>query len=190
MVENTMSIKPKHIHIFGASGSGTTTLGKSVADHLSIPHFDTDSYYWKESAVEYSEKIPVTERVKNITDDLDQHPNCVLSGSLCCWGDPIVKHFTHVIFLSTTWAIRKARLIKREEQRYGIAIQKKQTPQGQVSRDFIDWASRYDTAGLEQRSLQTHLEWMKALPKEVSVLHLDANIPIVDLTNAVLSKLD
>jgi adenylate kinase family enzyme len=32
------------IHILEASGSGTTTLGRALAEHLQHPHFDTDDY--------------------------------------------------------------------------------------------------------------------------------------------------
>jgi Shikimate kinase len=34
------------IHILGASGSGTTTLGRALAERLQYPHFDTDDSFW------------------------------------------------------------------------------------------------------------------------------------------------
>ena len=34
------------LHILGASGSGTTTLGRALAERLTYLHFDTDDYYW------------------------------------------------------------------------------------------------------------------------------------------------
>lgn len=36
----------KHIHIFGASGSGTTTISQKVCGHTGYSHFDSDSYFW------------------------------------------------------------------------------------------------------------------------------------------------
>ena len=36
----------KHIHIFGASGSGTTTIAEKVCEHTGYSHFDSDSYFW------------------------------------------------------------------------------------------------------------------------------------------------
>ena len=33
------------IHLFGASGSGTTTLGVALAERLAIAHFDSDNFY-------------------------------------------------------------------------------------------------------------------------------------------------
>jgi adenylate kinase family enzyme len=34
------------ILITGASGCGTTTLGRALADKLRLPFFDVDDYYW------------------------------------------------------------------------------------------------------------------------------------------------
>jgi hypothetical protein len=34
------------IHILGAAGSGTPTLGRTLAERLQYPHFDTDAYFW------------------------------------------------------------------------------------------------------------------------------------------------
>lgn len=35
-----------HIHITGASGSGTTTLGRALAQALGWRYLDADRYYW------------------------------------------------------------------------------------------------------------------------------------------------
>ena len=34
------------VHVVGASGSGTTTLGRALAVRLGCPFFDTDDYIW------------------------------------------------------------------------------------------------------------------------------------------------
>lgn len=36
----------KRIHIFGASGSGTTTLANALSNNMNLPHYDTDDYFW------------------------------------------------------------------------------------------------------------------------------------------------
>ena len=37
------------ILIFGASGSGTTTLGKEIEKITDFTHLDVDDYYWKKT---------------------------------------------------------------------------------------------------------------------------------------------
>jgi len=40
------------IHIFGASGSGTTTLAKKISEELGHRMMDTDDYYWMQKCIE------------------------------------------------------------------------------------------------------------------------------------------
>ena len=42
------------IHIFGASGSGVSTLGKLLSQAWKIPVFDFDDYYWADSEIPFS----------------------------------------------------------------------------------------------------------------------------------------
>ena len=47
----------------GASGAGTTTLARAMADHWSVPHANADDYFWVPSDPPYVEKRPEAERV-------------------------------------------------------------------------------------------------------------------------------
>lgn len=170
------------IHILGASGSGTTTLGESIARQLNADHLDTDEFYWEQTHIRYSTKRPVGQRLQLIQTIINGSENWVLSGSLCSWGDPLIPHFSHVIFLQTPWAIRKHRLIERERIRYNKDILTEDSPQGRISRDFLQWAERYDTASLEQRSLKTHRAWLDALPQHIKKFELDGSTPLDQLT--------
>ena len=38
---------PSHIHILGASGSGTSTLAKAISLRHGHRFLDTDDFYWK-----------------------------------------------------------------------------------------------------------------------------------------------
>jgi shikimate kinase len=46
-------MKSCRIHIMGASGSGVTCLGRTLADALAIPHHDTDDYFWQPTVPPY-----------------------------------------------------------------------------------------------------------------------------------------
>lgn len=40
-----MTHKPIRLHIFGASGSGVTTLGNAISKETGIPVYDFDDYF-------------------------------------------------------------------------------------------------------------------------------------------------
>jgi len=147
------------IHILGASGSGTTTLGARLAADLGLRHLDTDDYYWK---TKYTEAQPVPVRLANLHRDLTGD-HWVLSGSLTGWGDPLVGFFDLVVFVYLEPTIRLARLVERERRRYGNAID----PGGSLAEEhrvFVAWATEYDTADESMRSLRRHETWLKGLP--------------------------
>ena len=74
------------IHILGASGSGTSTLGRALAAHLHAPHFDTDNYFWLPTDPPYTQQRERTERQQLLMDAITPHDAWVLSESLCGWG--------------------------------------------------------------------------------------------------------
>ena len=44
------------IHIYGASGSGTSTLGRYLGDKLGYFFMDTDDYFWLPTDPPYTKK--------------------------------------------------------------------------------------------------------------------------------------
>jgi adenylate kinase family enzyme len=155
----------RRIHVFGASGSGTTTLGRSLAERLGIPHFDTDDYFWvKTTPIPFTVKTDITGRVARLRADLLKHPDWVLSGSLCDWGDSVIPLFTLAVFLWIPAGIRLKRIREREIERYGVEAL---SPGGwfhQNHMEFMTYAASYDSGGLDIRSRQLHEQWMRSLP--------------------------
>ena len=116
---------------------------------------------------------------------LDAAPRFVLSGSLCGWGDVFIPRFERVVFLALPHDARMARLLRREQERYGDKI----APGGVMhdnSTAFLAWAARYDEAGLEQRSRRTHEEWLARLP--CPVLRLDGASPTAEQVATVMAS--
>lgn len=159
------------IHITGASGSGTSTLGAALAAQLAIAHLDTDSFYWAPTEPPFTTKRNPAERLRLIREAIAGAPRgWVLSGSLMKWGDPLIPLFDAVIYLSAPTPVRMARLAARERARYGAAIE----PGGamhQINADFMAWASRYDEDSFDGRSRRAHDDWLAALP--CPVIRLD-----------------
>jgi adenylate kinase family enzyme len=87
------------IHILGASGAGTTTLGRALAARLQCPHFDTDDYFWLPTDPPFTHQRERTQRQRLLMDDITAHDAWVLSGSLCGWGDVAIPLFELVVFL-------------------------------------------------------------------------------------------
>lgn len=151
------------IHLYGASGSGTTTLGKHIADKLGWQFLDTDNYLWQLTDPPYTTTRPAVERVALIREDIRKAGSAVLSGSLSGWGDELTVLLTLAVRLDTNTNIRLERLRKREASRFGQRI----APGGDMHQHhlaFLAWAAAYDEGGLSMRSRAAHDEWEKRLP--------------------------
>ncbi|MEX1377920.1 MAG: hypothetical protein AB1Z23_10695 [Eubacteriales bacterium] len=59
-------MKENRIHIFGAAGSGVTTLGKALSEYINIPVFDYDDYYWENTDPPFSVERPKEKRLEMI----------------------------------------------------------------------------------------------------------------------------
>ena len=153
----------KHvIHIFGGSGSGTTTLGKKTGEELGYFHMDTDDYFWMPTDPKYTAKRPVDERIALMKKDIETHENVVISGSLVDWGDVLIPDFTLAVRIIIDPEVRIERLIRRERERYGSRID----PGGDMYQkhlEFVSWARQYDTGSVEMRSMAKHDQWQKLL---------------------------
>ncbi len=163
------------IHIFGASGSGTTTLGQKISEKLHIPHFDTDDYYWKRTNPPYTEKNPIPERQRLILGEMSSLNSWVLSGAMDSWSAPFEPFFSLVVFLYVPTEIRSQRLKRREFERFGERI----LPSGdmhQAHLDFIMWAEQYDQGLMSGRSRARHEEWMGRL--RCPVLRIEGEVSI------------
>ena len=154
---------PDRIHIFGASGSGTSSLASALAARHGHRHLDTDDFYWLPTVPPYERARPPEARLALLASALAQSPSWVLSGSLCGWGDSFIPEFDLVVFLVVPTPVRLTRLRAREAVRYGhLAI----APGGELHDAhvaFLDWAGRYDAGGAEMRSRVFHEAWLSTL---------------------------
>ena len=101
------------IHIYGASGSGTSTLGKKICDELGYQFMDTDDYFWLPTNPKYTTKRSIEERISLMRKDIEESENVVISGSLTGWGDELIPLFTLAIRLEADTNIRIERIKKR-----------------------------------------------------------------------------
>ena len=176
---------PHRVHIFGASGSGTSTLGRMLAERLRGRFLDTDSYYWLATDPPFTRKRDPAVRLAMIERDVRGAEHWVLSGSLCGWGDPLLHRFTLAVFLYLPPAPRMSRLARRERDRYGDRI----APDGDLHAahmEFMDWARSYDDAKEPVRSLDLHESWMRDLA--CPVIRLNSSRPVASLCDEILAR--
>ncbi len=177
----------KKIHILGASGSGTTTLGQALAARLGYRHFDTDNYFWLPTKPPFKEQREEEERKALLAHDLHNTTAWILSGSLCGWGDIFIPAFELVVFLWIPPALRMARLAKREIERYGEENIKAGGAMYAASQAFLTWAAGYDEGGLDMRSRARHEQWLAGLP--CRILRLEGDLSVAERVEAVWQEI-
>ena len=174
------------IHIFGASGSGTSTIGKALSETLGLKWMDTDDYFWMPTDPKFTLKRPKEERLELMRADIEGAQGAVLSGALTDWGDSLRPLFTLAIRVNTDTAVRIERIRKREAARFGERI----APGGDMHAQhlaFLKWAAAYDEGGMDMRSKAVHDAWEKTLP--CPLITLDGARPIEENLRVVLAAL-
>jgi len=153
--------KPHGIVVFGASGSGCTTLGRELARLLNFEHFDTDDYFFEHNNPPFTMKErPLNERVSLLLPLLKN--NFVLSGCIREWDGAFDSMLSMAVFLITPTETRIERVENREFNRNGERIKLGGDLYIQ-HRKFIEYIATYDNGGMEGRSLASQEAWANRL---------------------------
>lgn len=174
------------IHIVGASGSGTSTLGVALAERLGHPHVDADSLFWLPTEPPFTTRRPRDERQALLAQLLPIKDQWVFSGSALGWATLLEPFYDLVVFLQLDPSVRMDRLRRRQVARYGARIER-EGDMAVANLDFLKWAAAYDSAGPEQRSLIGHEAWMAS--QTAPILRLDSSASVQCLVATVLSEL-
>ncbi len=167
-----------HVHLFGASGAGTSTLGREIARQYGLDFFDTDDFFWQATDPPFQKPNEQPVRRALLLDALRQSDRWVLAGSLCGWGDDVVPLLDLAIYVTTPTPLRLQRLREREGRRFGTRVAEGGDMYEQ-HKAFLDWASQYDEGSPDMRSRQLHELWILRLP--CRVCHLDGSRPAEEL---------
>lgn len=165
----------KLIHLFGASGSGTTTLGRFISEKTGFFFLDTDDYFWEKTDPPFTTKREPAERLARIRRDLSAHGNAVLSGALTGWGDVLIPLFTLAIRVEVPAELRLERLKRRERERYGSRIEAG-GDMAELHGKFMEWAVAYEEGGPDIRSRRRLDEWQKQLT--CPLVTVDGSLPV------------
>jgi adenylate kinase family enzyme len=178
-------LNPCRLFIMGASGTGTTTLGRAIANEWAVPHADADDYFWQPTSPPYRDKRAPSERISLMREVFLPRSAWVFSGSIMGWGEELVENIDAVVFLTLDPASRMSRLEARETVRW-----RERATTGRVEdagrEEFLSWARGYDHPDFAGRNRDRHDQWLARL--SCPVLRLDSSRPVDHLVHAVTSR--
>ncbi len=167
--------KNKRILFTGASGSGTTTLGKKVASQINVPHFDLDDFFWKKTKIPFTEFRSQAELQELINKALFTQNTWIISGDPSEWGVGIADKLTHIYFLECPTNIRVQRLNEREFKKQGeLILEGGQNYENHQS--FIEWTKKYDEGGVSGRTRPKQEKWIASLNCQVYQFSTDQSV--------------
>lgn len=149
--------------IFGAAGSGTSTLGMAIAGALDWQHVDLDTCFWEPTEPPFLRARSSQDRLHVLDLELEGHRHWVLSGSPGAWNQPALDCLGAAVYVSAPRDVRLQRLRDRELERFGSLIE----PGGSMYQRhlrFMDWAAQYDEGRLPGRSRAFHEFWAASAP--------------------------
>ena len=176
--------KPLRVHLVGASGSGTTYVGRALAKELGCALIDTDSIFWLPTIPPFQRYREEQDRQQLLVDVVEAHERCVITGSLCGWGDVIISLLDLVVFLIVPTAVRLERLKRRELKHFGAEAL---APGGEMHESytkFMEWSASYDEGGMEIRSRMKHETWLAQL--NCPLLRLEGEGTLESLLDEIL----
>jgi adenylate kinase family enzyme len=171
-------VNPCRVLVLGATASGVTTLGRALAARWSVPHADTDDYFWEPTEPPYTVKRAEDRRIQLMQDMFLPRRAWVLTGSVMGWGEPLLDHVDVLVFCSLDPDVRLERLRAREAVRYGDRIR----PGGDLAtthEDFVTWAAGYEIPDFPGRSRTLHEAWMTRFSGPV--VRVDTARPVDEL---------
>lgn len=166
----------RRIHLTGASGSGTTTLGRALAARSGYAHLDADAYFWESTQPPFQVIRSKPERLARVVPDLAGVETSILSGSIVGWDAALEDSIDLIIFLSIPAEIRLARLRAREIERCG-----------KVNEEFITWAARHENGGMDLRSRARHEPWLAH--RRCPIIRLDGDLTTEQRLAAIFDSL-
>jgi adenylate kinase family enzyme len=152
----------ERVLIFGAAGSGTSTLGRALAKRHALAVFDADDFFWETTDPPFQLIRGRPDRQRLLAEALRSESHWVLTGSICGWGDAVIPLFDLAVFVVTPTTVRLERLREREQGRFGERLSAT-GDMHQQHQAFLAWAAQYDQGSIDMRSRRLHEEWVKQL---------------------------
>lgn len=170
------------IQVIGASGTGKSTLCRTISEQTGVFWIDSDKYLWKDEA--FTENHPVEERMRLCQEDMARHQDYIVSGSVYSWHPEGFQDRDMLVLLRLDEEARMKRLYDRELARFG----ERMLPGGdhyELTVEFLDWCRTYLSEDENAiNSLACHM--LRLREAKCKTLVLDAGQPVEMLAAMVL----
>ncbi|MCL2108785.1 MAG: AAA family ATPase [Oscillospiraceae bacterium] len=146
--------KPKGIIVFGANGSGKTTIARELARTLDLKQIDHEDYCFEKSDIPYTVERSNEEIEALMLGDVEKFGRFVISACKGDFGDVIPQYYELAVYTEAPLELRIERVKRRGIERYGERVQKGGDMYEQQL-DFVDFVAN--------RPLSEFEEWAKTL---------------------------
>lgn len=182
------------IAIMGLNGCGKSTLAHAIGKKLSYYEIDVEDYYFPEQKhsrqaildqqfdikYEYIGELPYsvprskTEVQEMIRDEIENHPQFVISGVTMNWASDVISKIDIVFMLKVPTKERVKRVKQREEIRFGSRVM----PGGDMyeqQKKFRDIIAEKDSHLVEESAnriscKKVYLDGTKSIDENVSIV--------------------
>lgn len=173
------------IHIFGAAGSGSTTLANALVPY-GFTHIEVDDAMFEPSDPPFLKRRTEKETLNYLQNELQQTQKSVISGAMVGFGDVLKPTIDLFVFLHIPVEVRIMRIQEREKKRFGTRVE----PGGdmyQMHMDFLAWVKAYESGDETVRSLAQHKKWLKQVDKPI--IEISEVLPVNQLVERILPYL-
>ena len=160
---------PSGILVFGANGSGKSTVGRELARTLKWKYMDIEDYHFIKSGVPYTVRRSHEDCINFMLADIEKYQAFVLSAVSGDFGEKISSMYRLAVYLSAPLEIRIERIKQRAWKQYGERVQQGGDMYEQHLR-FIDFAASRPLSKIEQ--------WAATLL--CPVIQIDGTKPVSD----------
>jgi len=163
------------IHIFGSSGSGSTTLARAISQRYSYHFIDTDDAIWEETDPPFNIRKSDQLAFEYLNNEVTLFPKSVISGAFVGWGDSLKNHVDLFVYMHLPLNIRLERIKIRERNRFHERVE----PGGDLylqHLDFLNWVSLYEELDESRRSQKQHIQWLKNVKQPIIEVYEEKTI--------------
>lgn len=166
---------PRGIIIFGANGSGKSTIAAKVAMQLNFKHMDIEDYHFIPSTIPYTKSRSRDECLSLMLEDMEKYNNFVLSAVKGDFGHEIESMYKMAVHLEAPKETRVLRVKERSHLKHGERV----ISGGDMYEQQLEFVEF-----VKNRSLERIEQWEARL--KCPVIRVDTTQPINDSIEEII----